>query len=143
MRMPDMSGAQLAARLASELGCFSLILSGHGDPESIRDAVRDGALGYLMKPIEIDELVPALETGLARSRELSRLLQSHDNLSVALREGRATSMAVGVLVERLRISREAAFERLRTLARSQRRRLEEVAESLLQAADLLSAPAGK
>jgi response regulator NasT len=139
MRMPGMTGAQLAARLANEFGCFSLILSGHGDPQAVRDAVRDGALGDLKKPLQAAELIPAVETGLARSLELARLLRSHDHLSVALREGRETSIAVGMLMERLHLGRAAAFERLRGLARSQRRRVEEVAEELIAAAETLNA----
>jgi two-component system, response regulator PdtaR len=138
MRMPDMTGAELAGHLLKNFGCFSLILSGSSDPGFVRDAVRDGALGYLTKPLDAPRLVPAIETALARAREVSGLMRSHENLSTTLREGRETSMAIGVLVERLRLDRDSAFARLRDTARNQRRRVAEVAEQVVIAAEILN-----
>jgi DNA-binding response OmpR family regulator len=70
MRMPQMTGAVLARRLRNEVGCFSLIISGAGDPASMAQAIRGGALGYLVKPVPLAELVPAIEAALARAGEL-------------------------------------------------------------------------
>ncbi|MFW2455923.1 ANTAR domain-containing protein [Methyloversatilis discipulorum] len=41
-------------------------------------------------------------------------------------------MAVGILMERLRIDRQPAFEMLRKTARAQRRRIEDVAKDMMQ-----------
>ena len=48
-------------------------------------------------------------------------------------------MAVGLMMERRRLNRQQAFEVLRNLARAQRRKIGEVAEELLSAAELLNA----
>jgi response regulator NasT len=47
-------------------------------------------------------------------------------------------MAVGLIMERRRLDRQQAFESLRSAARSQRRKISEVAEELLAAAELLN-----
>jgi response regulator NasT len=133
-----MTGAALASQLMSKTGCFSLILSGHADPESVSSAVRNGALGYLVKPLSIAVLVPAIETALARARELGGLQRSHDQLSLAVGENRDTSVAVGVLMERLRIDQDAAFAKLRDAARDQRRKLAEFAREVVLAANTLN-----
>jgi response regulator NasT len=139
MHMPLMSGAELAKRLIAHYGCFSLILSGSSDPESIRSAVEDGALGYLVKPISVANLVPAIETALARCREISALQKNQENLNTALKEARETSCAVGILIERAGLNRDTAFIHLRDLARSQRRKVSQLSGDLVRAAELLNA----
>ncbi len=143
MRMSGMSGAELSRRLLDEFACCTLILSAYGDLDIVREAASHGALGYLIKPIDVASLVPALESALARAKELLELRSTRDQLSTALRQGRETSMAIGILMERLRIDRDAAFARLRDSARAQRRRVSEVAEDLLRAADTLNSPGNR
>jgi response regulator NasT len=138
MRMPGMSGAELARRLLDEFGCCSLILSAYGDLDIVREAASHGALGYLIKPLDVGNLVPALESALARAKELLELRSTRDQLNTALRQGRETSMAIGVLMERHRVDRDAAFACLRDAARAQRRRVSEVAADLLRAVDTLN-----
>jgi AmiR/NasT family two-component response regulator len=77
-------------------------------------------------------LIPAVEAALARADEIKKLRNSELSLTTALDAGRATSMAVGVMMERHRISRVAAFDRIRSEARSSRRKISEIANELLE-----------
>jgi hypothetical protein len=63
-----------------------------------------------------------------------------EQLGHALQARRETSMAVGILMERRRLGRQAAFEALRSQARSQRRRLQDVAAEIVNAVDALNKP---
>jgi response regulator NasT len=47
-------------------------------------------------------------------------------------------MAIGVIMERRRLDRHQAFEVLRTSARTQRRKIGELAQELLSAAEVLN-----
>jgi response regulator NasT len=138
MQMPGISGAELAKALLDAFGCYSLVLSGRSDGASVQAAAKDGALGYLVKPVGIPGLVPAIETALARSAELDHVTRDRDHLCIALREGRETSVAVGILAERLRLDREAAFNLLRDTSRSERKRIAQVAESIVHATETLN-----
>lgn len=138
MRMPGLSGAELARRLLAEYGCFSLILSADSRADQVAEAVNDGALGYLIKPFDVARMRPTILAAILRARELASLIRSHDHLRAALAQGRETSMAIGILMERLRIGRDAAFLRLRDHARSQRRKVEDVAADLVDAAESLN-----
>jgi response regulator NasT len=139
MRMHGMTGAELAKRLIANYGCFSLILSGSTDAESIRAAVEDGALGYLVKPLGIEHLLPSIETALARCREISALAKSRESLNTALQQARETSIAMGILIERRGLNRDSAFAHLRDAARRQRRKVSQLAEDVVHAAELMNA----
>ena len=138
VRMPGMSGLELALAIREQTTIPFLFASVHGDSEVTRAAAEYGALGYLIKPVEAEQLAPAIESALARARDIRRLEESEAQLTVALSKSRETSIVVGILVERYRVDRHAAFEMLREHARAQRRKISEVAEELLRAAESLN-----
>ncbi|MBL8503736.1 MAG: response regulator [Rhodocyclaceae bacterium] len=139
LRMPGESGLDLARQLIEPPSVPFLFLTAYSEEEVVRQAVEQGALGYLVKPVDLAQLIPAIEAALARSIEIGSLRNTGQQLQTALNENREVSMAVGLMMERRRLNRQQAFEVLRNLARAQRRKIGEVAEELLSAAELLNA----
>lgn len=138
VRMPGQSGLELAKQLQEHPGLPFIFLTAYGDEDIVREAIAHGALGYLVKPVDIHQLIPAIEAAVARAADLWDLRNTERQLQTALNENREVSMAVGLLVERRRISRQQAFDALRATARTQRRKIGEVAEEILSAAELLN-----
>jgi response regulator NasT len=137
--MPGMSGIELAQRLQQDGAIPSMFLSAHGQMDIVKEATSYGAVGYLVKPVEAVQIVPAVEAALARADDIRRLQRSEINLTAALAAGRETSMAVGLLMARYQTDRDTAFEVLRDHARSHRRKINEVANELLKAEETLNA----
>src|SRR5262245_49691433 len=137
VRMPGMSGIELGRRLREQYGVPFMYLSAYGDQEVVQQAVEEGALGYLVKPLDIQQIAPSIEAGLTRAGGIKGLRQSEVQLNKALAGSREISMAVGLLMMRDRINREQAFELLRSNARSRRQPIAEVAEQLLSSAEEL------
>lgn len=140
VRMPGMSGIELAQRLRERMRIPFLFVSAYSDLDIVKQAADSGALGYLVKPLDIPQLVPAIEAALSRAEEIRQLQKREAQLSAALAGGRETSMAVGVLMERLHLDRESAFEALRDHARSQQRKISEAAVMVLEAVEVLNIP---
>lgn len=138
VRMPGKSGLELARQLQEYPALPFIFLTAYGDEDIVRQAIEYGALGYLVKPVDIPQLIPAIEAAVARAADLWNLRKTEQQLQTALNENREVSMAVGLLVERRRISRQQAFDVLRATARTQRRKIGEVAEEILSAAELLN-----
>lgn len=136
--MPGMSGLDLAARLQSETSVPFMFLSGHGNAETVKKASEYGAVGYLLKPFQTGQIMPAIEAALARADEIRKLRRSEANLTSALAAGRETSIAVGLLMAKFQTDRHTAFEVLRERARSQRRKLNEVALELIDAEERMN-----
>ena len=138
VRMPGMSGLELAQALSQSTDLPFLFMSAHSEAAVVRDAAAYGALGYLLKPVVIAQVIPAIEAALARARDLRGLRESEANLNAALANGRETSIAVGIIMERNRVDRQSAFDMLRLHARSQRRKMSAVAEELVKAAEVVN-----
>jgi response regulator NasT len=137
VRMPGMDGLELGKKLREQGGTPFLYLSAYGERNVVRQAVDEGALGYLVKPLDIQQIVPSIEAALTRAGEIGKLRKSEEQLTTALAGNREISMAVGLLMMRDRMNREQAFELLRANARSQRRAVAEVAKELLASAENL------
>lgn len=67
IRMPGMDGLTLQRKLRDS-GCAIpvIVMTGHGDVDSARDAFRSQAVDFLEKPIEQSRLYAAIEEAFAR-----------------------------------------------------------------------------
>lgn len=72
IRMPDMDGLALQEELAErDLRLPFIAMTGHGDvPLAVR-AMKAGAVDFIEKPFEADDLIAAVERALALSRNTS------------------------------------------------------------------------
>ena len=115
-----------------------VFLSAYADQEFVDKATKAGALGYLVKPIDVEHVLPTIESALQRSQEINRLRDTEVQLNTALEQGRETSVAIGILMQEYHITTEQAFDMLRGQARSQRRKVASVASELVQAVNNLN-----
>lgn len=138
IRMPGLNGIETACQLKDKHNTPFMIFSAYGENELVKDAIANGALGYLVKPLDISQLLPSVETALEQAAQLKNFQEKEHHLNRALTTGRETSTAVGVIMERHRISSEQAFECIRKLARSQRKKLADVACEIVNAAELMN-----
>jgi two-component system, response regulator PdtaR len=83
MRMPGRDGLAVARWLCEHTDCPFLFLSAYGDTEVVSAAVQAGALGYLVKPLDVQQILPSIEAALNRGRELRALLEEEAQLSAA------------------------------------------------------------
>jgi len=63
LKMPDSDGIEVLQDVKRKMPEIAVImLTGHGDPDSVRRAVQFGAADYIMKPINIGELTKKIES---------------------------------------------------------------------------------
>lgn len=68
IRMPEMSGLELQDEMIRRGYLLPIIfLTAHGDVETAVDAVRKGAINFLLKPIEQNKFFEAIDEALSRS----------------------------------------------------------------------------
>lgn len=142
LRMPRLSGLEAAARLRKSTDVPFIVLSAYDDEQAVREAADTGALGYLVKPIDVRQMLPTIEAALDRAAEIRSLRESRSQLNTALEQGRSTSVAVGILMARHDLPESEAFELLRAHARRSRRKLADVAGDLVGGMDAVNTLCG-
>lgn len=69
VRLPGMSGMELQSRLnKSGIAIPIIIMTAHGDIPMVRNAMKAGAVEFLTKPFQGEELLVAIEQAFARDR---------------------------------------------------------------------------
>lgn len=138
VRMPNRDGFELTKRLEELHHIPFILLTAYNDQDIIMRAASSGAMTYLVKPININQLVPAIETALSRAQELQSLRGAKQQLQSALDADRAISIAVGIVMDQHQMHHEAALEYLRNTARSKQLKLIELAASIVNARETLN-----
>jgi two-component system, response regulator PdtaR len=122
--LPDGDGVAAAAGVTTATGCPVVLFTSHTRDELVARARAAGVMAYLLKPLRAAELAPALDLAVARFAETRQLRQT-------LEERKAIERAKGRLMDRLGLSEEEAFRRLRRAAMNSRRPMVEIARALL------------
>ena len=140
VRMPGQNGLKLAERLRDLDHIPFLMLSAFSDAQNVERASGLGALGYLVKPMDVVQIRPTIEAALQRAQEIDRLRHERTQLQAALDGDRSINVATGITMMQYRLPRAAAFELLRSAARSQRRKLADMALEAIDTCDRLHSP---
>jgi response regulator NasT len=136
MRMQGKSGMDVARYLAANTSTGFMFLSAFGDADIVEEATRMGALGYLVKPLDVRQIVPAVRAALARWEELQATPVIPTDSGGA--PGRDEYIAIGILMERLRIDYDRALEALRAQARAEGTTAAQLASTMVDAANRLN-----
>lgn len=134
MRMQGKSGMDVARYLAANTDTGFMFLSAFGDSDIVDEATRIGALGYLVKPLDVRQIVPAVRAALSRSMERATAPSPAASEPLAREE----LIALGILMERLRIDFNGALEALQSQARLENKAVNELATHMVTAANRLN-----
>ncbi len=135
--MPGLSGIDLSEKM-QERGVPVIHLTAYDDKDTLGSALKQGAMGYLVKPIDVPKAIPTIEAALRRADDMLELQKTGERLNKALDTANVVNYAVGIISERYRVDRQKAFELMRGQARSERRRVKEIAGEILDAADSIN-----
>jgi response regulator NasT len=137
MRMQGKSGMDVARYLAANTATGFMFLSAFGDADIVEEATRMGALGYLVKPLDVRQIVPAVRAALGRWDEI-RAAPAAVTAEDTRAPARDEYIAIGILMERLRLDFERAQEALRVQARAEGTTTEQLAVNMVEAANRLN-----
>src|SRR5512134_1749377 len=82
VRLPRMNGLDLQNRLADS-GCDApiIMISGHGDVPTARQALKAGALDFIQKPIDDKVLLATITQGMQIATDSKRRAAQHDKIA--------------------------------------------------------------
>jgi len=125
----DEHALDLIEELIEVGGCPVVALLDSEDPEFIARAAERGIIAYA-QPVDHESVKSSLEIAVRRFAELSELGDAVGNLEDAIVRRATIERAKGILMERHGVSDREAFEMLRTEARSNNRRVYDVANEV-------------
>jgi response regulator NasT len=153
IRMEGKSGFDVAAYLRTYCQMPFMFLSAFSDEETVAKVKALGAVDYLVKPIDVGRIVPAVDAAFANLEALRREAAAGDAsakpvprsasrpataATQAASLASVVAMAAGVLMHRYSVARGEALSRLQALADAEQRPLAEQAERIVAAVEELA-----
>ena len=140
IRMEGMSGFDVAAYLREYLHVPFMFLSAFADDETISQVKALGAVAYLVKPLDIGQILPTVAAAFANlpARGAAAAAGPPAAPPLAATADDVVPMAVGVLMHRYSLQRGTALVRLQKMATDEQRGLADQAGRLVDAVELLA-----
>ena len=131
IKMPRKDGLEAAQEISEERLAPVLILTAYSQRDLVEQAAEAGAMGYLVKPFQKHDLLPAIEIAKGRYLQLAALADEVGDLTERLESRKVIDRAKGLLMDRYKMSETDAFHFIQKAAMEQRVRMRQVAEKVI------------
>lgn len=139
IKMPGLDGLSAAKDINVDRKSAILILTAFSQRNLIEEARDAGALAYLVKPFQQEELLPAIEVALARfaemqalEAEVAALSDDKRSLEEQLETRRWVDRAKGKLMDDRSMSESESFSFIQQTAMNRRTTMREVAKAITE-----------
>jgi response regulator NasT len=107
------------------------------DTASIQASVDAGVSAYIVDGLKKERIKPILDTCISRFNAFARLQGEVDRAKSALEERKVIDRAKGVLMKAKNLTEDEAYARMRRAAMNENKKIVEIAQSILTAAEML------
>ena len=107
------------------------------DKSSMEAAMAAGVSAYIVAGLQSERIKPVLDVALARFNVDQKLRTELSDTKLKLAERKTIDRAKGLLMERHKMTEDEAYQKLRRLAMDKNLKLSDVAQRILDVADLL------
>src|SRR5690349_11318052 len=135
VKMPRRDGIDAASEIAGKRIAPIVILTAFSQRELVERARDAGAMAYLVKPFNINDLIPAIEVAVSRFGEIAALEQEVAELSDRLETRKLVERAKGLLQANQGMTEPEAFKWIQRAAMDRRTTMKRVAEVVLETLD--------
>lgn len=131
IKMPGMDGISAAREISADRLAAVVLVTAFSQRELIEEAGDAGVHGYVVKPFERHDLVPAIEVALARFKAEQALVDQAASAEQRLESRKVIDRAKGSLMDGNGLSEQAAFDFIQKTAMQTRRTMRDVAQGVL------------
>lgn len=132
IKMPVLDGLKSSEIILTEkiVDCV-ILLTAYSTMEFIEMAKSIGISGYVMKPVDEKNLVPAIEIGLSRAQEVKAMEEQVQAAKDKLEARKLIEKAKGILIEKEKLTEEEAYKKIRRLSMDKRISMADIAQIVI------------
>jgi two-component system, response regulator PdtaR len=136
IKMPEMDGIDAAKVIADEKIAPVLLVTAYSQLDLVNRARDAGVFGYVVKPFQESDLLPAIQIAIARFQEYLDIAQQAKSLEEQLVTRKLVDRAKGILMDRHGLREQEAYRRIQQQSMNLRRSMREVAEAIIIASEV-------
>lgn len=132
IKMPLLDGLKASkVLLEEEIASCIVLLTAYSTREFINEAKGIGVMGYVVKPINEKNLLPAIEIALAKDEEMKYMKESIKKAKNELEARKLVERAKGILMNKGNITEEEAYSMIRKLSMDKRAPMKDIAKAII------------
>jgi response regulator NasT len=131
VKMPKLDGISAAETIVGERIAAVVMLTAFSQRDLISRATDAGAMGYIVKPFDSSDVVPAIEVALARFNQILAVEAEVLDLEERLASRKVVDQAKALLQEGLGLTEAEAFRWIQKTAMDLRKPMREVAQGVI------------
>jgi len=134
IKMPVLDGLEAATIINHEsLARFILLLTAYSDKTIVDKAIDADVMSCLVKPIDENMLIPAIEIAINKHKTIERLSSEYNKAKAALNDRKCVDKAKGILMERRTMTEKTAYAYMRKVAMDKGCTIADIARTIIQA----------
>jgi two-component system, response regulator PdtaR len=134
--LSDLDGIRAARKIMQAKPVPIILVSSHYDAQTVERAKQAGVMGYLLKPLRDEELLPAIELAVAHFREFVTLQKENEDLKKTLEARKIIERAKGILMKSKGLSEAEAFSLIQRKSMDLRKPMGEIAQAVILSEEL-------
>ncbi|WP_066638280.1 ANTAR domain-containing response regulator [Desulfolucanica intricata] len=129
--IPGCEGLQFVRIIEEHRVAPVLLLTAYSHRELVEEAKHSWIFGYLLKPVNQDNLFPAIEIAIANFKKIIKLERENKELKKLLEERKLVDKAKGLLMEKKGISEREAHKYLQKVSMDKSIPISKVAKKVI------------
>lgn len=127
IKMPKLDGIQAAELLLKENIVESIImLTAYSGKEFIDKVKNIGAIGYIVKPIDENRLIPQVEIAIAKGNEIRRIKEKMESI-------KTIHTAKEIIMDKYNLTENDAYKKLRKMSMDKQMSIFETSKDIIKA----------
>ncbi len=132
IKMPFLDGIKASSIINSEkLASCVILLTAYSDEDIIKKAIKAGVMGYVVKPISVSSLLPAIEVSIAKQEEINGIKNEVIELKEKIEERKIIEKAKGIISKKDGLSEKEAYDYIRKIAMNKGYKMVKVANAII------------
>ncbi|MEC3884034.1 response regulator [Halobacillus sp. HZG1] len=132
IKMPKMDGLKASKVISQKFNIPILLLTAYSQQEFIEKAKEANIVGYIVKPISEDRLIPAVEIALHQGVVSERYRVKVKEADNRLKKRKVVERAKGLLMDQFGYTDEVSYKKMREISMNKQWPLEKVATKILK-----------
>lgn len=131
IKMPKMDGITATGQINEQNIAPVVLLTAFSQKELVEKAGEAGALAYVVKPFNQNDLIPAIEIAVVRHQQIIALENEVADLAERFETRKLVDRAKGLLIEKMGLSEPEAFRWIQKASMNRRLTMQEVAQAVV------------
>ena len=138
IKLSDANGIDILRQLNQDRVIPCVLITAYFSEELMEEANKAGAFGYILKPVQEQQLMAAIRIAQNRAAEFDILRNEAANLKSALEDRKLIERAKGILMKHNHIDEESAMRMLQQKSKEKNKKLVVIAQEVIAASSLLN-----